>query len=145
LVNRQPSFVVVAVVSIVLAAVAGLGVATLWASRGAIAPKATSGPGAPSTSTATRTEPGITLRGDGSRAAAGERINLTGSAGGSGVALQVQERVNGAWVNFPAQGTTRSDGSFASYVLFRRAGEHVLRMVAPRTGTLSNPVTVTID
>jgi hypothetical protein len=110
-----------------------------------LTPKAAGGSGAPSTSTATRTEPGITLHADGSRAAAGERINLTGSAGGSGVALQVQERVNGAWVNFPANGRTRSDGSFASYVLFRRPGDHVLRIVAPRTGTLSNPVTVTID
>jgi hypothetical protein len=145
LVSRQPSFVVVAVVSITLAAVTGLGVAMLWASRAPLTPKAAGGSGAPSTSTATRTEPGITLHADGSRAAAGERINLTGSAGGSGVALEVQERVNGAWVDFPAHGTTRSDGSFASYVLFGRAGEHVLRMVAPRTGTLSNPVTVTID
>ena len=143
--NREPSFVVVAVVSIVLAAVAGLGVAGLRASRGAIAPKATGGAGSPSPSTATTAAPGITLLRGLSRAAAGERINLTGSAGGAGVALQVQERVNGAWVDFPAHGRTRSDGSFASYVLFGRAGEHVLRIVAPRTGTLSNPVTVTID
>jgi hypothetical protein len=132
LVNRQPSFVVVAVVSIVLAGVAGLGVAGLWASRGAIAAKAAGGAGAPSPSTAGTTAPGITLLRGMSRAAAGERINLTGS-------------VDGAWADFPAHGTTRSDGSFASYVLFGRAGAHVLRMVAPRTGTLSNPVTVTID
>ena len=143
--TRQPSFVVVAVVSIVLASVAGLGLATRWASRGAIAPKAAGGSRAQSTSTAGTTAPGITLLGDMSRAAAGERINLTGSAGGSGVALQVQERVNGAWVDFPAHGRTRSDGSFASYVLFGRTGEHVLRMEAPRTGALSNPVSVSID
>jgi hypothetical protein len=56
----------------------------------------------------------------------------------------VQERANNAWVDFPARGTTRSDGSFASYVVFGRVGEHVLHMVAPGTGRVSNPVTVTI-
>jgi hypothetical protein len=146
-VSRQPSFVVVASASLVLAAVAGLGVgvAGLWPGGAAGGPTATTASGAtPSTPTATTTAPEISLQGDKSRAAAGERINLTGSAGGPGVALVVQERDNGAWVDFPAHGTTRSDGSFASYVLFGRAGEHVLRMVAHDTGRVSNPVTVTI-
>jgi hypothetical protein len=146
----RPSFAVVAVVSVVLAAIAGLGVAAVWPSRAASGPEATTTAAgatatpAPSTPAATTTAPAITLQVDKSRAAANERINLTGNAGGPDVALVVQEREGGTWADFPAHGTTRSDGSFASYVLFGRAGEHVLRMVAPDTGRVSNPVTVTI-
>jgi hypothetical protein len=144
-VNRHPNFFVVAVVSVVLAAVAGLGVAALWPDRAASAPEVAAGsrPTA-STPSSKATAPAIALRIDKFRAALGERIHLTGNAGGPGVALGVQERANNAWVDFPAHGTTRSDGSFASYVVFGRAGEHVLRMVAPGTSRVSNPVTVTI-
>ncbi len=143
----------VAVVSLVLAAVAGLGLGALLgvdtptspALSGAARATAAATPTPSATRpSAPRTGSAIALHGDRSRAATGERINLTGSAGGSGVALVVQERNNGAWVDFPAHGTTRSDGSFASYVLFGRTGEHVLRMVAPGSGRVSNPVTVTV-
>jgi hypothetical protein len=145
LVNRQPNFLVVAVVSVVLAAVAGLGVAALWPDRAASAPQvATGSRSTASTPSSTRTARAIALRLDKSRAAPGERIHLTGNAGGPAVALEVQERANNAWVDLPAHGTTRSDGSFASYVVFGRAGTHVLRMVAPGTGRVSNSVTVTI-
>ena len=143
--NRHPSFHLVAVVSLVLAAMAGLGVSALWPDRAASAPKVAAGSGATTpTPNATTTAPVIVLRGDKPLAAARERIHLTGNAGDAGVALEVQERVNGHWVDFPAHGTTRSDGSFASYVVFGRPGEHVLRMVAPGTVRVSNTVTVTI-
>jgi ABC-type phosphate transport system substrate-binding protein len=143
LVNRQPNFLVVAIVSVVLAAVAGLGVAALWPDRAASATQVATGSRTSSPSSTT-TAPAITLRIDKSRAAPGERIHLTGNGGGPAIALEVQERGNNAWVNFPARGTTRSDGNFASFVVFGRAGEHVLRMVAPGTSRVSNSVTVTI-
>jgi hypothetical protein len=145
-VNR-PNFLVVAVASLVLAAVAGLGVAALWPDRAAsVAQVAPDSRATASTApSATATAPAISLSSDKSRAAPGERIHLTGHAGGPAVALEVQERANNAWVDFPAHGTTRSDGSFASYVVFGRAGQHVLRIVAPGTGRVSNSVTVTID
>jgi hypothetical protein len=144
-VNRQPSLFVVAVGSLVLAAVAGLGVAALWSDRAASAPEVATSPGARSSSpSATKAAPAIVLRGDESQAASGQRIQLTGTAPAPGLALVVQQRVNGMWVPFPATGTTRSDGSFASYVIFARPGEHVLRMVA-RGGPVSNAVTVTIS
>jgi hypothetical protein len=145
LVNRQPNFLVVAIVSVVLAAVAGLGVAALWPDPAASAPEVATGSTSKApTPSSTTTAPAITLRIDKSRAAPGERIHLTGNGGGPAIALEVQERGNNAWVNFPARGTTRSDGNFASYVVFGRAGEHVLRMVAPGTSRVSNSVTVTI-
>jgi hypothetical protein len=143
LVNRQPNFLVVAVVSVVLAAVAGLGVAALWPDRAASATQVATGSRTSSPSSTT-TAPAIALRIGRSRASSGERIHLSGNAGGPAVALEVQERENGAWVDFPAHGMTRSDGSFASYVVFGRAGTHVLRMVAPGTGRVSNSVIVTI-
>lgn len=148
-VTRQPSFALVAFVSLVLAAVAGLSVGALRPSQSTGAPKATTiSQAPPSTPTPTpaaaAAAPAITLASDKSRAAAGERINLTGRAQDPGVALQVQERSNGAWVDFPARGTTRADGTFASYVLFGRSGAHVLRMVIPSTGGVSNPITVTV-
>ena len=153
MVNRRPSFAVVSAVSLVLSAVVGLGVGAMWPNPAVDAPTAgpatpaagTAASPAPSIPAATTTTPAITLQADTSRAAAGERINLTGNAEGPGVALAAEELENGTWVDFPAHGTTRSDGSFASYVLFGRVGEHVLRMVAPGTGQVSNPVTVVIS
>lgn len=145
-----------AVVSLVLAAMAGLGLGALRAvapptpaAQAGSTPSGASAAPRPERSSPEKSTPvagpgGIDLQGDRSRAAAGERINLSGNAGSPGVSLVVQERNNGNWVDFPAHGTTRSDGSFSSYVLFGRAGEHVLRMSAPDSGRVSNPVTVTV-
>jgi hypothetical protein len=140
-VTRQPSFVVVSAVSLVLATGAGLGVSALWSSRAASVP--TSSATTPSHNAAAPS-PAIALALDKTRAAPSERIDLTGNAGGPGIALVVQERSNGSWVDFPAHGRTRSDGSFASYVLFGRIGAHILRMSATGTSRVSNPVTVTV-
>ncbi len=144
-VTRQPSFAVLTAVSLGLAAVAGLGVGALRPNAAASTPEPTTSPSRPASSpTPKAPRRAIALEGSTSRAAAGERIDLSGHADGAGVALTVQERDNGAWVDFPAHGMTRSDGTFASYVLFGRSGTHVLRMVAPSTGAVSNPVTVTV-
>jgi FtsP/CotA-like multicopper oxidase with cupredoxin domain len=141
----RSSFLAMAAAAVALAAVAGLGVGALWPEHAASAGSPAAAPSKPSTApTKAAPAPAISLVGDMARAAPGSRINLTGHASGSGVALQVQERSNGSWVDFPADGTTRSDGTFASYVLFGRAGVHVLRVTAPSTGTVSNPITVTV-
>lgn len=144
-VTRPLSFLVVAVAAVALAAVSGLGVGALWPHHAASAgtgPATRTDPAPTPSRVAAR--PAITLESDTAHAAPGARINLTGHASGSGVALRVQERSNGTWVDFPADGTTRSDGTFASYVLYRRPGVHVLRMTAPGTGSVSNPITVTV-
>jgi hypothetical protein len=145
-VTKPLPFLFVAAASMALAAVAGLGVGDLWPKHAASAGTLAVGPRKPSlTPTRAAPAPAITLEGDTAHAAAGARINLTGhAAGGAGVALRVQERSNGTWVDFPADGTTRTDGTFASYVLFGRAGVHVLRMTAPAAGAVSNPITVTV-
>jgi hypothetical protein len=155
--NDRP-FLVVTVLALALAALAGLGFSAVRHGLGSRATAETSTTGeagstpttsaaAPSSAAASPTG-AITLQADRSTAASGDKINLTGQvsdASGSSVDLVVQERRDGQWSDFPATGKTRSDGTFSTYVIFGRTGAHEMRVSAPATGEASNPVTITVS
>lgn len=78
------------------------------------------------------------------RAAAGERVNLTGSyRGADNLQLEVQRFEGGAWSDFGVQATVRV-GEYATYVLTGRTGEQRFRMWDPAARKGSNVVLVTI-
>jgi hypothetical protein len=158
-VRNRGSFALLCVVSLVLAALAGLGFAAVQHGLGeaaaarslgtpaAAAPASPTSPAAETTAPATSPSGDITLRADRAAARSGERIFLSGVVAGrgrAGVALVAQEQRSGRWSDFPAHGRSRADGRFTTYVVFGRTGVHVLRVRAVTGDRVSNQVTVTV-
>jgi hypothetical protein len=140
-------FVALAVGLLLVAAVAGLGVgAFLGGAAGRDDTGTGGGPGA----TASRTPGGsgsIVASADRGQAAPYERVTISGqlSGGEAGVELVVQRREDGdAWADLPARVTTGAGGSYQMSVQLGRPGENVLRIAAPSTGAVSEPLTITI-
>jgi hypothetical protein len=78
-------------------------------------------------------------------ARANERINLTGTyRGADNVGLQVQRFEEGAWRDFGVSATVRI-GTYETWVMTGRPGQHRFRMWDPTAGKGSNVVLVTID
>ena len=75
----------------------------------------------------------------------GQRIDLSGSYGREGAALQVQRRPagSGAWTDFPVSATV-SGGTFDTWIVTSQTGATQFRVLDQATGTISNTVTVTI-
>jgi hypothetical protein len=74
-----------------------------------------------------------------------ERINLTGTyKGADNVGLQVQRFEDGGWRDFGVSATVRV-GTFETWVMTGRPGEHRFRVWDPGTRRGSNVVLVTID
>ena len=75
---------------------------------------------------------------------AGERINFNGVyVDGEGVALQIQRKEGGTWVDFPVTATVRG-GVFSTWILTSRTGESPFRVFDATANRASNVVTVTI-
>ena len=76
--------------------------------------------------------------------APGERINVNGVyVDGEGVALQIQRKESGTWVDFPVTATVRG-GVFSTWILTSRTGESPFRVLDKTANRASNVVTVTI-
>jgi hypothetical protein len=76
--------------------------------------------------------------------APGERINFNGVyVDGEGVALQIQRKEGGTWVDFPVTATVRG-GVFSTWILTSRSGEAPFRVFDESANRASNVVTVTI-
>jgi hypothetical protein len=79
------------------------------------------------------------------QARANERINLTGTyRGADNIGLQVQRFEEGGWRDFGVSATVRV-GTYETWVMTGRPGEHRFRMWDPAAGRGSNVVMVTID
>ena len=145
-VRSRGATVVVVVLSLVVAVAAGLGVGAMLADQGT--PDPTAG-GSSATSTAQSTsEPGgsLTLAPSTTAPRLNQRFTLSGRLvdGGSGVRLVVQRRNGSDWQDFPASTTTKADGSYSLEVAMGRKGENAVRVTAPASGAVSEPVTLTI-
>jgi hypothetical protein len=74
----------------------------------------------------------------------GERINFNGVyVDGEGVALQIQRKEGGTWVDFPVTATVRG-GVFSTWILTSRTGRSPFRVYDGTANRASNVVTVTI-
>jgi hypothetical protein len=74
----------------------------------------------------------------------GERINFNGVyVDGEGVALQVQRKEGGTWVDFPVTATVRG-GVFSTWIQTSRTGQSPFRVYDAGANRASNPVVVTV-
>lgn len=74
----------------------------------------------------------------------GDRINMNGVyADGEGVALQVQRKEGGAWVDFPVTATVQG-GAFTTWIQTSRTGEQLFRVYDESADRASNTVRVTV-
>ena len=74
----------------------------------------------------------------------GERINFNGVyVDGEGVALQIQRKEGGTWVDFPVTATVRG-GVFSTWILTSRTGESPFRVFDTTANRASNVVVVAI-
>jgi hypothetical protein len=74
-----------------------------------------------------------------------ERVNLTGTyKGADNLQLRVQRFEDGKWTDFGVSANVRV-GTFETFVMTRRVGEHRFRMYDPEAKQGSNVVLVTID
>ena len=74
-----------------------------------------------------------------------ERVNLTGTyKGADNQELQVQRFESGEWKDFGVQATVRV-GTFETFIMTGRSGEHRFRVYDPQADESSNVVLVTID
>ena len=74
----------------------------------------------------------------------GDRINFNGVyVDGDGVALQVQRKENGTWVDFPVTATVQG-GAFTTWIQTTRTGEQLFRMYDESADRASNTVRVTV-
>ena len=64
--------------------------------------------------------------------------------GAEGTRLAVQWRYQGGWVTLPLPTAVLPTGRFSTYVQLGKEGQQRLRVVDKATGTVSNPVTLTI-
>jgi hypothetical protein len=64
--------------------------------------------------------------------------------GSEGTKLVVQWRYQGAWVTLPLPTAVLPTGRFSTYVQLGKDGQQRLRVVDKESGTVSNPVTLTI-
>jgi hypothetical protein len=86
----------------------------------------------------------ITLTASPGHVSAYGRIDLTGSyLAPDGTSLQVQRREGGGWLDFPTT-TTVNAGNFATYIETGHTGTNRFRVSDPRTGKVSNVVTVQV-
>ena len=75
---------------------------------------------------------------------AGERINFNGVyVDGEGVALQIQRKEGGTWVDFPVDATVRG-GVFSTWIQTSRTGESPFRVYDATANRASNVVVITI-
>jgi hypothetical protein len=76
--------------------------------------------------------------------APGERINFNGVyVDGEGVALQIQRKEDGTWVDFPVTATVRG-GVFSTWIQTTRTGESPFRVLDVQANRASNAVVVTV-
>lgn len=74
----------------------------------------------------------------------GERINFNGVyVDGEGVALQIQRKEGGSWVDFPVDATVRG-GVFSTWIQTSRTGESPFRVYDEEADRASNVVRVTV-
>lgn len=74
----------------------------------------------------------------------GDRINFNGTyVDGEGVALQIQRKENGSWVDFPVTATVRG-GVFSTWIQTTRTGESPFRVYDEEADRASNVVVLTI-
>ena len=74
----------------------------------------------------------------------GERINFNGVyVDGEGVALQIQRKEGGSWVDFPVTATVRG-GVFSTWIQTTHTGESPFRVLDVEANRASNVVTVTV-
>lgn len=142
---------------LVLAALAGLGFGAILAARedpqsppSVTGTTSTAQPGedGPAEEETAAAEPGtITAEASAARAAARERVTLSGTYTGAepGTVLQVQRNEGGEWADFPVRTSTGEGGQFSVDVALGRPGPNELRLVDPETGTTSEPVTITVE
>jgi hypothetical protein len=75
---------------------------------------------------------------------AGERINFNGVyVDGEGVALQIQRKEGGTWVDFPVTATVRG-GVFSTWIQTTHTGETPFRVIDTEANRASNVVVITI-
>jgi hypothetical protein len=74
----------------------------------------------------------------------GERINFNGVyVDGEGVALQIQRKEGGVWVDFPVEATVRG-GVFSTWIQTSHTGESPFRVLDETTNRVSNVVVITV-
>jgi len=75
-----------------------------------------------------------------------ERINLTGRwPGHDNEGLLVQRLEGGQWTDFAGVQARVNVGTFDTYVMTGRPGDHKFRVFDPGTKTASNEVTITVE
>jgi hypothetical protein len=73
----------------------------------------------------------------------GQRLDFSGSYSRDGASLQIQRQFGSTWTDFPVSATVVG-GTFRTWITTSQTGTAQFRMIDRATGTLSNPVTVTI-
>jgi hypothetical protein len=74
----------------------------------------------------------------------GERINFNGVyVDGEGVALQIQRKEGGTWVDFPVTATVRG-GVFSTWIQTTHTGESPFRVYDAQADRASNVVVITV-
>lgn len=111
-----------------------------------LTPKATPAPKDEDPPDSTGTEPLVHIKGQSFAARPFETVRMEGSYVGSSARtiLRVQHRRGGHWVDFPLPTTTDESGNFTVHVELGTTGEHQVRVVDPRTHTVSETVLVVI-
>ncbi|HLL09138.1 MAG TPA: helix-turn-helix domain-containing protein [Nocardioidaceae bacterium] len=130
----------------------GEGIAAAESTRGVTgtpteAPPATpSEDNAPTASSNAESRPDITLTSVPRTASPFETIPITGKyvRATEGVPLRLQHRSDGRWLTFPLPAVTDSAGKFRTYVELGSSGDHQLRVMDPRTQTVSPPVSISV-
>jgi hypothetical protein len=78
------------------------------------------------------------------RVSPGDRINFNGVyLDGEGVALQVQRKENGRWVDFPVTVTVQG-GAFETWIETSKTGRSMFRVVDEEANRASNVAVVTV-
>jgi hypothetical protein len=92
------------------------------------------------------TGPQIQIKGPSFAGRPFETVPMEGTYTGSAprTLLRVQQRQDGAWVDFPLPTATDENGNFSVHVEFGTTGEHQIRVVDPKAGTVSDTTIVVI-